>query len=82
MLVEIRVPEDMWPTRSWRATVVSVLVGPGDCVSSGDVVAEVEVDKAVMEVQAGVRGRVVKVLVRPGDVVGPGTVLVVVKPGC
>ncbi len=48
----------------------------------GDVVAEVEVDKAVMEVQAGVRGRVVKVLVRPGDVVGPGAALVVVEPGC
>ncbi|OWK46329.1 2-oxo acid dehydrogenase subunit E2 [Fimbriiglobus ruber] len=49
------------------ATVVSVLVKPGDAVKAGQAVIGVETDKASMEVEADVDGTVEKVLVKPGD---------------
>ena len=81
MQVEVRVPEDVWPTRAWSGKLVALHVGPGDCVSKGDVVAEVEVEKAVLEVTSPVSGRVVKLLVSEGEAVGPGTTIAVVEPG-
>lgn len=81
-LVEVRVPEDLWPRSSgWRGRVVGVRVSPGDRVREGDVVAEVEIEKAVLEIESPVSGVVVEVRVGVGDEVGPGDVLAVVRPG-
>ena len=80
-LVEIKVPEDLWPRSSgWSGKVIGVRVSPGDRVREGDVVAEVEIEKAVLEIESPVSGVVVEVKVRVGDTVGPGDVLAVVKP--
>lgn len=81
-VIEIRVPEDLWPRSSgWSGKVVGVRVSPGDRIREGDVVAEVEIEKAVLEIESPVSGVVVEVRVRVGDVVGPGDVLAVVRPG-
>ncbi len=79
--VEVRVPEDLWPTRPWEGRLVAVHVGEGDCVERDQVVAEVEVEKAVIEVTCPSRGRIVKVLARPGDRVRPGQPLLLLEPG-
>jgi len=50
----------------------------GDKVSSGDVIAEVETDKATMEVEAFDDGTVLKILVDEGDAVPLGGLLAVI----
>lgn len=73
----VRVPGDLWPSRSdWEGVVVEVHVSPGDRVLEGQVLAEVEIEKAVLEIESPVSGRVVAVHVRPGDRVEPGSPLV------
>ncbi|MCU0702783.1 MAG: 2-oxo acid dehydrogenase subunit E2 [Fimbriiglobus sp.] len=57
------------------ATVVSVKVKPGDAVSAGQEVAEVETDKASMPITAEAGGTVQSVAVKPGDKVNVGAVL-------
>jgi pyruvate dehydrogenase E2 component (dihydrolipoamide acetyltransferase) len=49
------------------ATVVAVKVKPGDAVSAGQEIAEVETDKANMPVTADVAGTVSSIAIRPGD---------------
>lgn len=50
----------------------------GDDVSSGDIIAEVETDKATMEVEAFDDGTVLKILVDEGDAVPLGGLLAVI----
>src|SRR6056297_43545 len=50
----------------------------GDDVSSGDIIAEVETDKATMEVEAFDDGKVLKILVDEGDAVPLGGLLAVI----
>ncbi len=54
------------------ATVVNVLVKPGDAVTAGQSVVAVETDKAAAEVPTEVAGTVEAVLVKPGDKVSVG----------
>lgn len=78
-LVEIKVPEDLWPRRGgWTGRLVRA-ARPGDIVDKGSVVAEVEIEKAVLEIEAPVTGRVVWSL-EEGSEVSPGTVLLRVEP--
>ncbi len=79
-VVEVGVPREYWPSRGeWEGTVVAVHVAVGDRVSEGQVVAEVELEKAVLEVESPVSGVVVAVHVAVGDKVGPGDPLVSVR---
>jgi len=59
-----------------EAEIVSWLVEPGDTVAEDQPVAEVETDKAVVEVPAPVDGTVRELLAEPGEVVPVGTVMV------
>jgi pyruvate dehydrogenase E2 component (dihydrolipoamide acetyltransferase) len=52
---------------------------PGDTVKRGDIIAEVETDKGVIEVEAFISGVVEKLLARPDDRVPVGTVLAVIR---
>ncbi|WP_296824421.1 CatA-like O-acetyltransferase [Sulfurovum sp.] len=54
-------------------------IRPGDSVKKGDVVAEVESDKAVMEIQSFKSGIVRKILVEPGTTVAVGTPMAVIE---
>ena len=54
----------------------------GDKVNKGDVLAEIETDKATVEVESDFPGVVVKELVREGDIVPVGTAIAIIaKPG-
>lgn len=57
------------------ATVVSVLVSPGESVAAGQNVLAVETDKASMEVPLTEAGTVGEVRVKPGDKISVGAVI-------
>lgn len=59
-----------------EGTVVKWFVAPGDVVSAGTLLLEVETDKANAEVPATEAGVVRRLLAKPGDVVAVGTPLV------
>jgi pyruvate dehydrogenase E2 component (dihydrolipoamide acetyltransferase) len=60
-------------------TLVAWTKQPGDAVRRGDVVAEVETDKGVIEVEIFTSGVIDKVLVQPGAKVPVGTVLATIR---
>ncbi|MEO1038186.1 MAG: pyruvate dehydrogenase complex dihydrolipoamide acetyltransferase [Pseudomonadota bacterium] len=64
MPIEILMPA-LSPTME-EGTLSSWMVSEGDTVSSGDVIAEIETDKATMEVEAVDEGRIGKILVEAG----------------
>lgn len=57
--------------------VLAVHVKPGQAVKEGDILLEVETDKAAVEIPSPVTGTVTEVRVKPGDVVKVGEVLVI-----
>ncbi len=61
-----------------QGTVVSWHIKEGDKVSSGDVVADIETDKATMELQAFDDGTVAKLAVGEGQTVAVGTTIMVI----
>ncbi len=63
------------------ATVVTVLVKPGDVVAAGQNVIAVETDKAAMEIAADIAGTVETVLVKPGDKIPVGGVVLKIASG-
>lgn len=73
MPVEITMPRLSDTMES--GTVVKWYKNEGDQVASGDVVADVETDKAVMELQAFDDGVLAKQAVREGESVAVGTVI-------
>ncbi len=77
--VEVRVPRlgDDVAT----AVLVTWHVAEGDRVRDGDVLFEVETDKAVFEVEAEVDGVVIEVLVQSGTQVSPDQVVARIRPG-
>ncbi|MEQ8559550.1 MAG: pyruvate dehydrogenase complex dihydrolipoamide acetyltransferase [Henriciella sp.] len=64
MAVNITMPA-LSPTME-EGTLAKWLVKPGDTISSGDVIAEIETDKATMEVEAVDEGTIAKILVNEG----------------
>ncbi len=79
MAVEIKLPEV--GENIEKGTVAKVLVSAGQTISEGDVLLELETDKAVVEIPAEVSGTVQKVLVSAGEEVKIGQTLLVVEPG-
>ena len=67
MPIEILMPA-LSPTME-EGTLSKWMVAEGDTVNSGDVLAEIETDKATMEVEAVEEGKIVKILV-PGGTEG------------
>src|SRR5437764_8442219 len=61
------------------ATVVGVLVKPGDAVSAGQNVISVETDKAAVEVPVEAAGTVAEVHVKPGDKVPVGGLILTLQ---
>ena len=74
MGIELKMPA-LSPTME-EGTLAKWLVKEGDTVSSGDILAEIETDKAVMEFEAVDEGTISKILVPEGsDGVKVGTVI-------
>ena len=77
MAIEIKLPA-MSPTME-EGTVAKWLVKEGDKVKPGDVIAEIETDKATMELETDDEGTVAKLLVAEGaDGVKVGTLIAVI----
>ena len=76
MAIEIKMPA-LSPTMT-TGTLAKWLVGEGDQVNSGDVIAEIETDKATMEVESVDDGIMAKILVDAGaENVAVGAVIAV-----
>ena len=60
-------------------TLVAWLKQPGDTVKRGDIVAEVETEKGLIEVQIFTTGVIEKLLVQPGQTVPVGTPLAIIR---
>lgn len=74
MAIEIKMPA-LSPTME-EGTLAKWLVKPGDTVSSGDLLAEIETDKATMEFEAVDEGTIADILVPEGsEGVKVGTVI-------
>lgn len=74
MAVEIEMPQ--LSSEGESATLASWLVEPGEVVEKGDVIAELETDKATVELEAPASGTIAELRVSAGtDDIGPGTVL-------
>jgi len=65
MAIEINMPA-LSPTME-KGTLAKWLVKEGDTVESGDVIAEIETDKATMEVEAVDEGTITQILVAEGS---------------
>lgn len=61
------------------ATLVAWKKKPGDPVKKGDIVAEVETDKGLIEVEIFTAGVIDKILVQPGTEVPVGTLLAIIR---
>ncbi len=74
MAIELKMPA-LSPTME-EGTLAKWLVKEGDTVSSGDILAEIETDKATMEFEAVDEGKIAKILVPEGtDGVKVGTAI-------
>src|SRR5262245_31274954 len=65
MSIELKMPA-LSPTME-EGTLAKWLVKEGDTVSSGDILAEIETDKATMEFEAVDEGKIAKILVPEGS---------------
>src|SRR5580765_2796959 len=76
MAAEITMPQQS--DTMTEGTVVKWLKKEGQPVKSGEIVAEIETDKATMEMEAFESGTIAAILVREGQKVPVGTVLAVI----
>src|SRR5689334_5312420 len=77
MPIELKMPA-LSPTME-EGTLAKWLVKEGDTVASGDILAEIETDKATMEFEAVDEGTIAKILVPEGtDEVKVGTVIALI----
>ncbi|MBI4455673.1 MAG: 2-oxo acid dehydrogenase subunit E2 [Acidobacteria bacterium] len=60
-------------------TLVAWRKRPGDAVRRGDIIAEVETDKGLIEVEVFTRGVIEKVLIEPGAQVPVGAVMAIIR---
>src|SRR3546814_18164186 len=80
MPIELKMPA-LSPTME-EGTLAKWLVKEGDSVSSGDILAEIEPDKATMEFESVDEGTIAKILVHEGtEEVRVGTVIEVMMGG-
>ncbi len=78
MPIELKMPA-LSPTME-EGTLAKWLVKEGDVVQSGDILAEIETDKATMEFEAVDEGTVEKILIAEGsDNVKVGTVIAIIR---
>ena len=61
--------------------VLAVLVSVGQEVKEGDIILEVETDKAAVEIPSPYTGRIEEIHVKPGDVVNVGEVMMTFSGG-
>ena len=75
MATEVKLPQ-LGQTME-EGTIVSCMVKLGDKVKKGDIIFEVETDKAALEMESPAEGYVKKILVETGQTIAVGEVLLV-----
>lgn len=60
--------------------VASIMVAAGDTIEAGQIVMEVETDKAVLPIECPHAGTVAQVLVKKGQTIKPGATLLSIEP--
>ena len=80
MAVELKMPA-LSPTME-KGTLAKWLVAEGDMVKPGDLIAEIETDKATMEFEAVDEGRIARLVIPEGtDDVAVGTIIALIAEG-
>ena len=80
MTIEVKMPA-LSPTME-EGTLAKWLVKAGDAIKSGDILAEIETDKATMEFEAVDEGTIAEILIAEGtDNVKVGTVIATIDDG-
>ncbi len=64
-----------------EAEILAIPVTPGQEVKEGDIIMEIETDKAAVEIPSPVTGTVAEIMVRPGDKAIVGNVLMTFRTG-
>ena len=64
-----------------KGEILSVRVSEGDSVNEGDIILEVETDKAAVEIPSPYTGVVEEIRVKPGDTVKVGDVVMTFRAG-
>jgi len=77
-MIEVQIPKMGMSTV--EVDVIRVCVTPGQRVAKGDVVVEIESEKANYEIEADADGTVVEVLVSEGEEAKVGDVVVRIEP--
>lgn len=72
MTIEFKVEQQLLGDGVKSADVAAVHVAAGDTIEAGQIVMELETEKAVMELPCPHAGKVAKVLVKKGDTIKPG----------
>ncbi len=62
-------------------TIVAWVRSVGDDVAAGEVVAEIETEKATVELEAPVAGRITEIRQLAGSEVAVGEILALIEPG-
>ncbi|RKZ71465.1 MAG: biotin attachment protein [Gammaproteobacteria bacterium] len=62
-----------------EGTVVSWEKDIGETIEKGEILLEIEMDKATMEVESSVSGTVMEILVQEGEVVPVGAPLAIIE---
>lgn len=62
-----------------KGTLIAWKKQPGDRIAKGEIIAEVETDKAAIEVESFTTGIVERLLAKPGEVVPVGSVMAVIR---
>lgn len=63
--VELKMPRLGYDMETGR--IAAWVKKPGDAIARGEVVAEIETDKATVEMEAVVSGRLIEIVVQPGE---------------
>jgi pyruvate dehydrogenase E2 component (dihydrolipoamide acetyltransferase) len=79
MRIDVRMPKAGYDMET--GTIVAWTKGVGDRVERGEVIAEIETDKAVLEVEALAAGTLVEILHGVGDEVPVGDAIASLEDG-
>jgi len=77
-MTNITVPEGLWSGDEQAASIVSWLYSDGARVKQGEIVAELAVEKATVEVVAPASG-ILRIAIEPDVPVGMGAVLATIE---
>jgi pyruvate/2-oxoglutarate dehydrogenase complex dihydrolipoamide acyltransferase (E2) component len=77
-VLDVTMPK--WGDTMQSGVIIEWMVGPGETIEAGEVLATVETEKVLSEITAPVAGTVVEILVEEGDEADVGDVVARLEP--